>query len=189
MPERWNAYWRSCLEDSGVAGLDPVAPGSWFVALDQFCHRDVLQRVLAVLLRDIDPSDLDTAGPLSGGDGLVADDRRLEPGCCGDLSDLRAWFDALDHTGSDWRQVWIGHPWTHVRERGGDLEFAVPSEDDSPLAYEPPLTISRADLREALSVAENHVRDFRAKVLDVLGALVSDDRLAPLATILVEGRP
>ena len=188
-PEAWQAYWRASLEDAGVVGLSAIVPGSWLVELDQLTDSDLelFRRVLAILMSDVELDDLDTAGPLCGGYWLATEKVHLEPGCCGDLTDLAGWFEALDYVGTEWRQLWIGHPWTHVRSQGDGLEFAVPSETKTPVSFEPPLIVQRTALRQAAVVAEERRRAFGEKVRLALETMVPESVIEKLATILVAG--
>lgn len=190
MPEQWDAWWRDSMADAGLVGLEPVAVGSWFVALDTLSVDERLGRVLDVLMGDIEFDDhqlVDTIGPLAGGFVLRAGDRAIYPGCCGDLGNLRDWRDAADHDLEDWRKVWIGHPWTHVRAVDGRLQLAAPSEREEPLEHDPPLSVPRQALRDAVREAQLQVDAFRRHLRQVLETRHPGCAADAIARVLVEG--
>ncbi len=45
-PEPWGKYWNECLADSGIDGLVPIAPGSWFVSVEELVRNESLTAVL-----------------------------------------------------------------------------------------------------------------------------------------------
>ncbi|XYH92971.1 hypothetical protein ACMHYB_34585 [Sorangium sp. So ce1128] len=132
-----DSYWRACLRAGGLVGVDPIVPGSWFVAIDALTSQDALIKVLHAHLGDSVPAD-DEVGPLCGGLALVDGvEVLLLPTCCGDLGDLGNWWTAAHRLAESPEMLWIGHPWLmawydapmlHVREEPEDGIPAQPRE-------------------------------------------------------------
>ena len=171
-PIGWENYWRACLADAGIEGIDPYTPGSNLVAISELVDLGIIRKVLGCHFEDCDLEDLSTICTLYGGLYLSAGDRLIAPGCCGDLSNISDWRRASQHIAESWEMVWIGHPWTHVRVEGDILCFAEISESDPPVNTEPFMRVPRADLLEALEKAEEQIAQFRKRLKPVLAELV-----------------
>ncbi|WP_437774916.1 hypothetical protein [Sorangium sp. So ce1097] len=132
--EESERYWRACLRAGGMVGIDPIVPGSWFVATDALTSQDALIKVLQAHVGDSVPAD-DEVGALSGGLALVdGAEVLLLPTCCGDLSDLESWRKAAHALAESPEMLWIGHPWLmawyaapmlHIRE---EREHGIPAQ-------------------------------------------------------------
>jgi hypothetical protein len=135
--DEWYCYWRDALADSGILGLRPIRSGSWHVPTKEFTDPATLRTVLATILREdevdlgCDPDSIavfDGGLALRDGEGEVL----VEPTCCSDLTNISDWRAAAGHRNSDWRMVWIGHPWLSVRFDEPWLVLSQPHESDSP---------------------------------------------------------
>jgi hypothetical protein len=174
--EGWDeryCYWRDALADSGVMGLQPIRSGSWHVPTKEFTDPTTLRNVLVAILRQegidylSDPASIPVfEGGLalcgSGGEVLV------EPTCCSDLANLSDWRLAANHRGSEWRMVWIGHPWLSVRFEEPWLVLSQPHESENPeegWAFRPEL------LERALAAAEAELDLFAGRLAAVLPLL------------------
>ena len=171
-PAAWDAYWRRCLMDSGITDLEPISLGSWHVPTDRIRSTSTLRALIREHLSD-DPTDADEVSPLYGGFVLRVEESEIQPTCCGDLSNLEEWLKASDHRGEAWSQIWIGHPWTHVREREDVLEFSELGESMPNGSLSVLIRVSRDELREAIEIARTELSAFRARLQPVLDTLDS----------------
>ncbi len=176
--------WRDALADAGIRGVQPICSGSWHVATKEFTDPTTLRAVLAVILREDEggfPSDLDSMPTLVGGLALSGSDDEVlvEPTCCCDLSSIADWHAAASHRGSDWRTVWIGHPWLSMRFEEPWLVLSRPHESDTPeaagWAFRP------EQLERALAAAESELESFAGRLAAVLPMLGYPDDSGPVA--------
>ena len=135
-PEAWSQYWRDCLADSGIRGLEPLRSGSWHASVRSI-DGPTLQRILAKTFEDWGGSEVlrdPELGPyLSGGLALCSKGELLvEPTCCADLGNWDDWRQAVDYRGTDWQMLWIGHPWLSMRYEEPSLILSQPHESDDP---------------------------------------------------------
>lgn len=186
-PEGWDRYWRDSLADSGIIGLEPWMPGSWLVRLDHLLEPSTLRVILRSRLADVEEWSRDTLGPMSGGYVLVSDGHDILPGCCSDLGNLDEWREAAEHRDAVWKQVWIGHPWTHVSALDDVLRFAEPSEKDAPPSDAVAVQVSRADLRAALARAEEEVSRFADRLTPLVAEIDQPLPVEEVVEILVYG--
>ncbi len=180
--------WRDALADSGVTGIRPICSGSWHVATKEFTDPAILRNILAVILREDDgefPSDADSVRTLDGGMALCgADDEVLvEPTCCCDLASISDWYAAASHRGSNWRMLWIGHPWLSVRFEEPWLVLSQPHESDTPEAVG--WAFRPEQLDRALAAAGAELESFAGRLGDALAMLGHRGDRGPVARRLV----
>lgn len=171
VPEEWTRYWLDSLADSGVVGLTPLWPASWLVTTRQLTGGEVLGRVLSAIVREWGGpaafSDPDGKPVLDGGLALCRDGEVLvAPTCCGDLGNLSEWRDAAAYRQTEWKMVWVGHPWVSVRFDEGRLVFSEPHESDAPTAR---WSVRPEELHRAVAAAEAELEDFARRLRTVLG--------------------
>ena len=136
-PDEWNRYWSDSLADSGILGLRPIRRGSWHVATKEFADSPFLQKFLEKTFQEWGGikylSDPVGQPVLSGGLSLqcLASDVLIEPSCCADLAEAN-WNEAVGYRGSEWKMLWIGHPWLSMRYQSPSLIFSEPHESNIP---------------------------------------------------------
>ena len=178
-PDEWYQYWVECLADSGLKGIEPIRKGSWLVPLDSLTD-DSLQSIIEKELEE----DSDEPSAMCGGYVLSVGERFIDPQCCCDLGDIYEWVAASEHQGAEWAQVWIGHPWTHVRATDERLEFAELSEEGVPEDDEPLVTVQRSSLEAKVASAKSAQLAFAARI----EALLARDRDPEFAKTLAEAQ-
>jgi len=168
--EEWEPYWKSCLSDSGIEGLNPIERGSCYVATSEISVEQ-LARAVPVFLEDCgglaELEDADTRPILSGGLALSAYRHGIlvSPTCCSDLGNLENWHAAAGYTGHSWEMLWIGHPWLSVKFQQPWLVLSDLHESADPAAR---WIIDPAELRKAITAAETELNRFRDQLADVL---------------------
>lgn len=187
-PSSWYAYWKSCLSDSGMNELEPYG-NTWFVPVTQ-AHTwktSSIRSLLEDALEDTLPVfDIEFVGSLSGGYILrTSDGREILPQCCGDLANITEWEAAAEWGSSQWKQVWIGHPWIYVRSLGAKLEFSF-RESNYPPEVDT-VTVVRQELRKALIKARTQVNKFGQKLEPVLSTLVPAGSVSEALRVLLYG--
>lgn len=181
--EGWGRYWQDCLADSGITGLSPLYPGSWHVPVRELEDGETLGKILRTLVGDsIDlesPVDMEGCPVLAGGLALFSEGKLLvTPTCCSDLGNLSEWRDAAGHRDSEWRMLWIGHPWLSVRYEGNLLVLSEPHESDTPSGL---WTVDAGVLDRAVDTAEVELERFSRRLERVLTDLGSGDQARRLA--------
>ncbi|MGK3992336.1 hypothetical protein [Sorangium sp. So ce1024] len=185
--EESERYWRTCLRAGGIVGIDPIAPGSWFVTIDALASRDALIKLLRAHLGDSVPPD-DEVGALGGGLALVdGAEVLLLPTCCGDLSDLENWRTAAHGLAESPEVLWIGHPWLmawyaapmlHIRE---EREQGIPAQPRE-------LVVKPDVLQRAVDLAERDLDVFSERVASALQQFPGIVDARAIARILVGRR-
>lgn len=163
-PDGWDDYWRASLADSGITELNPISKGSWLVPIEQLVRPATLAALLGVEHDDPDRSPEDALASICGGYVLESGEKKILPGCCGDLSNLEDWREAAAWHKPEWHMIWIGHPWTHVSADGDTLRFLKPSDNDPPESTEIHLTVSRSDLTAAIEAANALLEQFAGRL-------------------------
>jgi len=169
VPSGSEAYWRACLKEAGITGLDPIREGSWFVFADALTDKAVLAAVLDAHLEEEGiPDDLEEIGAFTGGFALIhAGQLVLEPTCCGDLGNLYEWAEAVNHSDDTPADLWIGHPWLSVWLDEGWLyikeqqEYGLPTDPRT-------ICLRPAQLQEAVQRAESFLEQFSGRLEPVV---------------------
>jgi hypothetical protein len=93
----------------------------------------------------------------------------IEPQCCGDLSNIQEWREAVEYKGSTWRPLWIGHPWVSVRFFNGMLTISDYHEIDDNNDNEifPKFRVSPRDLQHAVNIAEYELGIFVDRIKQI----------------------
>jgi hypothetical protein len=173
-PEAWHQHWQKCLALAGLGTLEPVEPGSWFVALPSLTDWTILLRVLQVHLREVNPNSLEQVEAflqLRGGYALREGGTVLfQPGCCCDFGNLNDWRGAATYRGAEWTMLWIGHPWVSVRFEDGALVLSEQHEGERP-PTDGLYRLAPDLLSEAIDRAEAEVLRFAERVLPALASL------------------
>jgi hypothetical protein len=182
-PEGWGRYWHDCLADAGIIGPSPLYPGSWHVLVRELEDGEALQKILRTLVGDsIDleaPIDADGTPALEGGLALFSERKLLvAPTCCSDLGNLSEWRDAAGYRESEWRILWIGHPWLSVRYEGNLLVISEPHESDTASGR---WAVDAGVLDRAVDAAEVELERFSRRLERVLMILGSGDQSSRLA--------
>jgi hypothetical protein len=182
--EAREAWWRASLADGGVTGLDPIAPGSWHVAVRQLIDVQTLERVLEAHFRSYSDPDEPIGMPLSGGVALLTGGQvLLEPGCCSDLGDLANWEAVATEVWDGSRDLWTGHPHPLAQLLGARLLLTDATDDPA----EPRYSLDRPGLVAALVVAQEERVAFGERLLPIVRRRfsVSDELARPMTTRLV----
>jgi hypothetical protein len=183
VPEDWNRYWLDSLADSGIVGLAPLRPGSWQVPTRHFTDPAILHRFLAATLQDWGGpealTDPDGKLVLDGGLALCQGAEVLaEPTCCVDLANWSDWREAAEYRGSDWRMLWIGHPWLSVRFEDERLVLSEPHESATPIAR---WLVQPADLNRAVDAAVAELEDFADRLQAAVAVVAGSETATTLA--------
>ena len=180
--------WLDSLQDAGITGLAPW-PDTWLEPLEQLVEESTLRAILRVEFADVTVDDeLEEVGALSGGFVLSHATGAILPGCCGDLGNWAEWQMAADHAAADWKDVWIGHPWTHVRSAGETLVSTEPRESNATEELVEVAQVPRRDLQAAITTAARQLDAFAARLVprvDEFRFAVSAERIVDR---LVRGR-
>lgn len=185
LPLEWRRYWLDSPADSGITGLTPLM-GSWHVPTQQFTDPAVIERVLIAEMeayRDaVTVADLDEGVILDGGFALCEGDRVMrKPTCCGDLGNLSERRKAARYRGTEWQQVWIGHPWISARFDDGWSVLSEIHEGEPPVGR---YAVRPDDLERAIVTAEAELEYLSRRLRPVLSGLVGDDRATYLSRML-----
>jgi hypothetical protein len=131
-----------------------------------------VERILTMIVRGWGGpealTDPDANRVLNGGLALCSGGEVLvKPACCGDLGNLSEWREAAAYRQSDWRIVWVGHPWVAVRFEDGRLLVSEPHEHGTANAMAR-WSIKPDELGFAVAAAEVELDEFANRLQQVL---------------------
>lgn len=152
-PAEWLSFFRACMADAGHPDVEPISPGSHFVALNSLNGHPLLERLGRDGMDQCNWSPgmpLQELSPLDGGFALMAgQERLLEPGCCCDLGHVGEWLNWLSQADPRWGP-WYGHPVLEVRAEKNQLVLTEGWESPPAPARLLKLTIDRDAFKASL---------------------------------------
>lgn len=138
-------------------GLVPLFEGSMQIPLGQVSDPTFIKKILksSMAMDEARESDLEGMKKLLGGGLALYDDQDLKvwPQCCGELSDIEGWRKAATQATTEWKMLWIGHPWISYRQEGEWLLLSDYHEDA------PPSTRWKVNPAALFEAVENAQRD------------------------------
>ncbi len=170
LPDEWDKYWRAALLDSGISGINPIAPGSWHVFttdMDSAQLEKVLRLIIDGWVGISSLDDSDSRLVLNGGLALsaVEQDVLIEPTCCSDLGDMANWQVAASWEKEEWEMLWIGHPWLSVKFQQPSLILSDLHESNDPVER---WSVKPGELQEAIVNAESELLRFSKRIASIL---------------------
>lgn len=182
-PEEWSRFWLDCLADAGIHGLAQLHPGSWHVPVRDLDNGETLLKMLRTAVGDgqsigapIEPVGVPI---LDGGLALFNEGRLLvAPTCCSDLGNISEWRSAAGYRESEWRTLWIGHPWLSVRYEGRLLVISEPHDSDKPSGR---WVVEPGVLGRAVDAAEVKLEGFARRLAGAVAHIGAEDRAERLA--------
>lgn len=116
----------------------------------------------------------------------IKDKFPIEPTCCGDIGNLYEWEEIFESSDTNWKQLWIGHPWIFYRKANNEIEFSDYYEVniDEIKNIRSILKISIDDLKNKLDIAKNEQIDFERKIQIILEemGIENSNQIAKLMT-------
>jgi hypothetical protein len=171
----WSIYWKECLEESGITDLEPVVRGSWFVELNEINEHN-LRIILSKELEDYDEScniEEDISALCGGYILFISKSIRILPSCCGDLSNIGEWEEAVEYFGDEKKELWIGHPWLLVKGNKSRLEITQTAEYGEPSKPEH-VTVQRDELRKEVQKTKIILKEIHNKLLPIVAEYQSE---------------
>lgn len=161
-------FWQDCLKDSGIVGLEPYKPASWFVRLSNIDLR-YLKLIIHKHSEEQDREILEELDilPLIGGYVFEYQDIVIFPGCCIDLGDIFEW-EVAEHCQNvkEKRQLWNGHPWLLYRSKDNLVEITQTAESGKPTQPEV-FDVPRQDLIVAVNRVKEELAQLAIKILPI----------------------
>ncbi len=159
-PDDIRKFWKESLKNADFPFVKTFHPHEWSVDV-----RDIQDEALLKYLVDTFPyqselflNQTDFLRVIDAGLSLVhGSDIVLSAQCCTDLTDIDNWETAAAYRGSDWIQLWNGHPWNYVKFEDGDYVITDFTETEPPdsldvlyIIPEPLLTKTVQQAKEAI---------------------------------------
>ncbi|MCB9851347.1 MAG: hypothetical protein H6817_11660 [Phycisphaerales bacterium] len=198
-PEIWDEYFRKCMADAEIFGIEPIEPGSNFADAFAVVRNELIIRMIRESLQGsglpgfpaenghVRVSGIESICGLDGGFAILTRDGDIfEPQCCTDFSTLDSWKSALEERPKS-GQLWIGHPQATISfdaETVTVTEGWEGSQEPESLLW---FSATSDELRDAVCNAEEARLRFaealQARVLE----LITDDELAWQTTYRLMG--
>ena len=188
--QAWLDHFVASLRDAGMTGVEPIAPGSFFVRASALLGHPLLAHLVRGCLDESgipgfpDGDGLQDETPdegvpgLEGGYALFSGTTPvLEPGCCGDLGNLAEWEDALAERPAD-GSIWTGHPQLQVEFGPSSVTLRQGWDDPPAPEHLVETEFPFAWLADAIAGARSGLTVFAQGLLPVVADIVPDHALA-----------
>lgn len=182
-------FWKDCLKDSGIMGLEPYKPASWFVELKNINFEN-LQIIISKHCKAQEKELLEALDilPLIGGYIFEYKDIIIYPGCCIDLGIIFEWEIAARCQNKDKQEyLWNGHPQLLYLSKDELIEITQTAEyGESP---EPEVfDVPRKNLITAVGKAKEELKQLTTKIIPITKNILPN-QYKQLANQLVWGKP
>lgn len=131
-PDEWFMKWEETACQLNI-NFNTIKKGSYLADIKAI-DDESLQIIINVRLTEVDFDDPDKEVyclPFDGGIVLRKDGEILiEPSCCGDMSVIENWQKIFKSQSSEWKDLWIGHPWVLYKRENGIISFSQYTEND-----------------------------------------------------------
>lgn len=166
-------FWRQMLSDWGITNLLPYEPDSWFVRIS-----DMSQEILEILVErhlvDCDVNEADEISSFEGGFILETKNGPFYPQCCGSLSDIAEWRDAVKTNDTEGCDLWVGHPMFLMKSINNDtVELSETHEYPSDVELNS-IILNRTNLSKAIKSAEEELFVFEGHITNILRKIPCD---------------
>ena len=199
-PVEWARHFQECMTDAGYPECQAITDGSHFVdaaavvsqpIMKQLIIRDLADADLSSItqLNSLSPSELkEYVDPLYGGLALLHEGKvLLQPECCGSLSDVGSWVQALRDTPES-GEIWVGHPTLSVSFLGSSVTLTEGSELRVAPDYLSRVTLEATLFSKLVFMAEQGQMEFEEQLVAVLVEMGLLPSLARPAAALWSGR-
>lgn len=187
LPNEWDKFWKKCLADKNLENLNSIRKGSYLVDVNSI-KKSELKEILKSELKEVELEDYEEqVGKIYGGIVIKIKDKfPIEPTCCGDIGNLYEWEEIFENANTDWKQLWIGHPWVFYRKANNEIEFSEYYEAniDEIKNIKSILKVPIDELKNKLKIAKNEQINFERKIqiaLEEMG-IKNSSRIAKLMT-------
>lgn len=187
LPDEWDKFWKRCLADKNLENLNSIRKGSYLVDINSI-KKSELKEILKSELKEIELDDFEEqVGRICGGIVIKIKNKfPIEPTCCGDIGNLYEWEEIFENSDTNWKQLWIGHPWIFYRKANNEIEFSdyYEANIDEIKNIRSILKISIDDLKNKLEIAKNEQISFERKIQIILEemGIKNSNRIAKLMT-------
>jgi hypothetical protein len=182
-------YWKDCLKDSGITGLEPYKSASWFVRLSDIDFEN-LQIIVHKHCENRSKKLLEKLDfiPLIGGYVFEYENIIIFPGCCIDLEIIFEWEIAAHCQNKDEQKyLWNGHPQLKYFSKDELIEITQTAEYGEPPQPEV-FDVPRKDLILAVDEAKEELKQLTTKILPITQKILPN-QYKKLANQLVWGKP
>ncbi|WP_083190182.1 hypothetical protein [Chryseobacterium artocarpi] len=153
--------------------VNTIQKGSFLVDIETI-DDETLQVLVNQKLGEIDADDSEEDLCVLSFDGGVVfknnNEFLIEPNCCSDLSNIQEWQAIFENETSEWKDIWIGHPWILYKRENGIISFSDYTEECTivPENITIKFEIPEAVLTKELEKVKQHQINFNNRILNIL---------------------
>lgn len=131
-PEKWFTKWEEAVSQLNF-NFETIEKGSSLVDIETIDDENlimIVETTMEDMESDKSEEDIDIMA-FDGGIVLKIEDKILiQPNCCGDISNIEDWENIFKTPTSEWRMLWIGHPWVFCKRENGKVFFSEYTESN-----------------------------------------------------------
>ncbi|WP_126653607.1 hypothetical protein [Chryseobacterium aureum] len=131
-PEEWFTKWEEAISQLNF-NFEIIEKGSSLVDIETIDDEN-LKMIVEAQMEDTeqDQSEEDMyVMAFDGGIVLKIEDKILiQPNCCGDISNIEDWKNIFKTSSSEWKALWIGHPWVFYKRENEKVCFSEYTESN-----------------------------------------------------------
>ncbi|MDR4951912.1 hypothetical protein REB14_06920 [Chryseobacterium sp. ES2] len=131
-PEEWYTKWEEVASRLNF-NFKTIQKGSYLVNIEDI-DDDNLEMIVEAKMEDMESDESEEDICIMAFDGgivlKIEDEILIQPSCCGDISNIEDWRNIFKIPSSEWKSLWIGHPWVFYKWENGKVCFSEYTESN-----------------------------------------------------------
>ncbi|MDW9382295.1 hypothetical protein [Chryseobacterium sp. JV558] len=130
--EEWFAKWEEAVSQLNF-NFEAIEKGSYLTDIETIDDEN-LKMIVETKMEDTGPDESEEDRYVMAFDGgivlKIEDKILIQPNCCGDISNIEDWKNIFNTPSSEWKDLWIGHPWVFYKRENGKICFSEYTESN-----------------------------------------------------------
>jgi hypothetical protein len=168
--EEWFIKWKGAVSQ---LNFKTIEKGSYLVDIETI-DDETLKMIVEAKIEDMESEESEEdvfVMPFDGGIVLkIENDILIQPSCCCDISNIEDWKNIFKNPSSEWRDIWIGHPWVLYKTENGKVCFSEYTESNIEDIENIKIVakVDESELKAELEKVIQHQINFKNRILSIL---------------------
>ncbi|PWN60393.1 hypothetical protein [Chryseobacterium viscerum] len=170
--KEWFIKWKEVVSRLNF-NFETIEKESYLVDIETI-DDETLKMIVEAKIEDMESEESEEdvfVMPFDGGIVLKMENEILiQPNCCGDISNIEDWKSIFKNPSSEWRDIWIGHPWVLYKTENGKVCFSEYTESniEDIENIEIVAKVDESELKAELEKVIRHQINFKNRILSIL---------------------
>ncbi|UKB78892.1 hypothetical protein [Chryseobacterium sp. MEBOG07] len=170
--EEWFTKWKEAVSQLNF-NFETIEKGSYLVDIKTI-DDETLKMIVEAKIEDMESEESEEDVFVMAFDGgivlKIENDILIQPNCCGDISNIEDWKNIFKNPSSEWKDIWIGHPWVLYKTENGKVCFSEYTESNIEDIENIKIVaeVDESELKVELEKVIQHQINFKNRILSIL---------------------